>query len=105
MDEGYCLITSAVDTRQAACELADWLVRERLAACVQVISAASVYRWEGEMVKADEFLLLIKTLKRHYAQIEQALVERHPYELPEILRLPVEGGYAPYLAWITGCVQ
>ena len=76
------------------------LVSRKLAACVQVTSIDSTYRWQGKIRHEPEYLLLIKTASRLYPEVEAAILENHSYELPEILRIPIEGGLERYLAWI-----
>ena len=78
------------------------LVGERLAACVNIVPAIrSVYRWEGQVQDDIEALLVIKTRAACYERLEQTIAAAHPYELPEIIAVPVERGFAPYLAWIN----
>ena len=78
------------------------LVGERLAACVNILSPCrSVYRWQGAIEAADEVPVLIKTVQARYAELEAAIRERHPYELPEIIALPVTAGLPGYLAWVA----
>jgi periplasmic divalent cation tolerance protein len=88
---------------QASAELlAASLVEQRLAACVNVLSHAnSVYRWKGEVEAASEVPLVIKTTSERYAMLEQAILAGHPYELPEIVAVPVEHGLPAYLDWVA----
>jgi periplasmic divalent cation tolerance protein len=82
--------------------LADALVGERLAACVNVLAPCrSVYRWQGAIENATEIPLLIKTTAERYAALEAAIRARHPYELPEIIAVPVAHGLPDYLSWVT----
>ena len=105
MKEEYCLITTAVNDREFARRLASQLVESRLAACVQVASIESTYRWMDKLTCENEFLLLIKTLPNHYELVEKAIRDNHPYELPEIVRIPINGGSQDYLNWIKECVE
>ena len=90
--------------REAATRIASALVEGRLAACVSITQpVTSVYRWQGLVESADEHLLLIKTAAAKYTEAEQAIVRLHPYQLPEIVALPIEGGLAGYLGWIDEC--
>lgn len=100
MTNPYCLVLTAVGDREEAGRLAELLVSRRLAACVQVAAIASWYRWQGQVTKDSEYLLLIKTAAPLYDQVEAAIVENHTYELPEIVRLPIAGGLERYLGWI-----
>jgi len=65
----------------------------------------SVYRWQGQIEKATENLLLIKTLRASYAQVEAAIKANHPYQTPEIIALPIETGAEDYLAWLAQSVK
>lgn len=81
--------------------IAQALVGERLAACVNIVPVAkSVYRWKGRVESAAEHLLIIKSMKRAFRAIRQRILELHPYELPEVLAVPVADGHPDYLAWI-----
>ena len=81
--------------------LATALIEARLAACVNILAPCrSVYRRNGAVEQADEVPLLIKTSEERYASLEAAIRARHPYELPEIIALPIARGLPGYLAWI-----
>lgn len=80
------------------------LVERRLAACVNLLPGVeSIYRWEGKVERAGEVLAVIKTTR--YPELEVALKELHPYEVPEILALPVAAGLAGYLKWLGESCQ
>ena len=82
--------------------LAQKLVDERVAACVNVLAdCTSIYRWEGRNESVSEVPMLIKTLAEHYAQLEQLIKAAHPYELPEIIAVPIISGLPAYLKWIA----
>ena len=96
------VLTNLPDS-ESAFNLARDLVRLRLAACANVLSpATSFYRWEGRDEQATEHPVLIKSTDERYAELEQAIRERHPYELPEIIAWPVGRGLPAYLSWIEG---
>ena len=96
------LVITNVPDRAAADKLADALVADGLAACVNILSPCrSVYRWKGEVQHDEEFPLLIKTTRERYAALEQAIRAGHPYELPEIIAVPVERGLPAYLDWVA----
>lgn len=87
---------------EAADQLATALVEEQLAACVNVLPGIqSVYRWQGALERSAESLLLAKTTSDRYPALETRLRELHPYDLPEIIALPVERGLPGYLAWVS----
>lgn len=76
------------------------------AACVSVMpTVRSVYRWQGQIERADEALLLVKTTQPAYAALETAVRARHPYELPEIIAVEIATGLPDYLKWLSSSVQ
>ena len=82
--------------------LARLLVEQRLAACVNILAPChSVYRWQDKMESAIEVPMLIKTTAERYNALEAAIRAHHPYELPEIVAVPVECGLPDYLAWVA----
>ena len=88
--------------RATADRLAEALVAERLAACVNVVPGVhSVYRWQGAIEREDETLLLIKTTQAGLPALSARIVELHPYELPEIVAVEVAGGLSAYLDWVA----
>lgn len=100
--ENTCLLvlTTCPDAEFAA-TLAAKVVDARLAACVNIVPGIqSVYRWKGQRQTGTERLLLIKTRAELYDRLEQAITESHPYELPEVIAVPIKNGLAGYLAWI-----
>ena len=102
MDEVIVILTNLPD-REAALKLARELVAKRLAACVNVLAeCTSVYRWKGAVENAAEVPVLIKTRAARYAEVEAAIRGLHPYELPEIVAVPVERGLEEYLQWVAG---
>lgn len=97
------LVVTNLPDRAAAEALAEKLVAGRLAACVNVLAPClSVYRWQGEVERAEEVPLLIKTPAALYGKVEQTIRECHPYELPEIVAIPLVAGLPAYLAWVAG---
>jgi periplasmic divalent cation tolerance protein len=99
--DAVLLVLTQLPDRASAQALARALVEDRLAACVSIgASAESLYHWRGEIETAHEVPVAIKTRAARYPAIEAAIRARHPYELPEILAVPVVHGLEPYLAWI-----
>lgn len=97
-------LTTAPNGRSGR-RIASALVRERLAACVNVIDGArSFYRWKGRLENSAESLLIIKTVKQKFDRIEKFLKTAHPYELPELIGLPVRWGSKGYLQWLARSV-
>lgn len=87
-------------------KIAAALVEERLAACVQVLPGVrSYFRWEGKADNAAECLLLIKTTAARYPAAERRIRQLHPYELPEIIAVPISVGLPEYLRWVDSCTM
>ena len=96
------LVLTTLPEREAALKLARALVEKRLAACVNILSGCtSLYRWQDNLEQAEEVPLLIKTRAGRYAELEAAIRSFHPYELPEIIAVPVVQGLADYLGWVA----
>jgi periplasmic divalent cation tolerance protein len=101
MDTGCVQVVVSVDTEEHAQEIARHLVDERLAACVQVGGPiTSIYRWQGEMETAREFVLVAKTREDAVPALTERIRALHPYDVPEITAVPITGGLADYLDWI-----
>jgi periplasmic divalent cation tolerance protein len=97
------LVLTNLPDRAAAERIAEDLVAQNLAACVNILGPCrSVYRWKGALQHDEEHPLLIKTTAARYPALEQALRAAHPYELPEIIAVPIERGLPEYLAWVAG---
>ena len=95
------VITNAPD-RKVAHTIAQALVEQKLAACVNILAdCTSIYRWQGKIETAGEVPLLIKTRAEIYSEVEAAIKGLHPYELPEIVALPVADGSHDYLEWLN----
>lgn len=100
-DEPILVLTQMPDQDKARV-LARHLVEARLAACVNVGAPVdSLYHWQGQIETASEVPVMIKTRRGRYRELEAAILALHPYELPEIIAVPVSDGLAPYLNWIT----
>ena len=81
---------------------AEALTDQRLAACVNILGACtSVYRWQGTVESTEEIPVLIKTQRQHFERVEQLIKLMHPYELPEVIMVPISGGLPAYLQWIS----
>ena len=101
MSETLVVLTNLPDDASARA-LATRLVESGLAACVNVLSPCrSVYRWQGAVEDAVEVPLVIKTTRARYAELECAIVDAHPFDVPEIIALPVTQGLPAYLDWIA----
>ncbi|MGA8005471.1 MAG: divalent-cation tolerance protein CutA [Burkholderiales bacterium] len=96
------LVLTNLPDLAAAEALATQLVERRVAACVNILSPCrSVYRWRGDVQHDEEYPLLIKTTLESYPALEQAIRAGHPYELPEIVAVPIERGLPEYLRWLA----
>lgn len=95
------LVISNLPDQESAQKLAATLIEQRLAACVNVQApCASVYRWQGKVETATEVPVFIKTTREHYPALEAAILAQHPYELPEIIAVPLVAGLPAYLDWV-----
>lgn len=102
----YIVILCTCPNQETAEQIASQLVSEKLAACVNLIPGiTSIYQWESAVQKETECQLLIKTEHNQFAAIENHLKDNHPYDVPEILALPIVAGHEPYLDWISQNVQ
>ena len=100
VDEVIVVFTTLPDAGSAEL-LARTLVQSRTAACVNVLSGCrSTYRWHGALETAEEVPVMIKTTRGRYAALERELQAHHPYELPEVIAVPVTCGFEPYLGWV-----
>ena len=98
---GVRVVLMSAPDRESADRIADALVRERLAACASVVPGmTSLFWWEGEVQHANEALVLIKTVDDRVEALIARARDLHPYDVPEVLALPVEAGHLPYLAWV-----
>ena len=99
--EPLLIFTNLPDVASAG-KLAQRLIENRLAACVNVLaSCQSIYRWQGAVEQVEEIPLLIKTTSAHYAQIEELVRTQHPYDVPELIAIQITHGLPAYLAWLT----
>ncbi len=97
-------MTTAPD-RSVASRLAEGLLEERLAACIHMQEIRSCYVWKGDICRDEETAMSIKTLDRNYGRIEDYIKHHHPYDLPEIIKVPVIGGLPAYLDWIGAAAK
>lgn len=96
------VVLTTVERAEDGARLARLLVEQELAGCVQLLPPmTSIYRWQGRVEEASEVMLLIKTTRAIYDQLEATLKQHHPYETPEIIALPVAAGSTEYFAWLT----
>lgn len=105
-DAIYQIIFCTCPNQESAQLVANTLVDQQLAACVTILpGSTSVYRWKDKIETSEEHLLIIKSKKAVFTQLEQTILAVHPYELPEIVAVPIISGSAAYLAWIEDNVS
>jgi periplasmic divalent cation tolerance protein len=103
---GKSLVLTTCGSMEEARNIAQALVKRQLAACVSIVpQIESVYRWQGEIESATEYLLLIKTTSEAFDRVREALSELHSYELPECVEIAIGDGSAAYLEWIGESVR
>jgi periplasmic divalent cation tolerance protein len=106
MTAGALVAISTVGKPEDAHRIARALVEKGVAACVNILpGVVSVYRWKGQVEQDAELLLVIKTTAARLADLERELRAVHPYEVPELVALPIQAGSEPYLAWLGDSVR
>ena len=101
----YVQVFMTIDDREAAEGIAKEILEKRLAACFQIAGPiTSLYWWEGEIKEGEEWLCIMKTTGGLYRELEEALKKMHPYEVAEILAVPVAAGNQDYLDWVHRAV-
>lgn len=106
MQEAYQIILCTCPDKETAEKIANTLVTDKLAACVNIVPGiTSVFSWQGQVQSDQESLLLIKTRADFYPQVESGIKSIHPYELPEIVAVPVQQGLPEYLQWINSWIS
>jgi periplasmic divalent cation tolerance protein len=102
---GRVVVLCTVGSMEGAETIARTVVERHLAACVNVVpGVSSFYRWKGEVARDPEWLLVMKTTAARFEALREAVVDLHPYDVPEVIELPIERGHAPYLDWIDESV-
>jgi periplasmic divalent cation tolerance protein len=101
----HALILTTCGDRESADRIAGALVQERLAACVQRMPIESTYLWQGELCNDTEIVLFIKSRAELFGEVAAKIRELHPYELPEVIQLPITDGLPEYLRWIEACTK
>jgi len=100
------IILCTCPDQKSAEDIAEHLIIHKLAACINIIAGVtSIYEWQGKIEKSQEYQMLIKSHSDKYSEIEKAIKSLHPYELPEIIAVPIERGHPDYLQWINTCLS
>ncbi len=94
------MVITTAPGREVAEKLAEGILSRKLAACVQMMAIRSFYIWEGELQKEEEVALHIKTTEARYSELEAWIKSVHPYDVPEIIKVPITGGLPGYLDWV-----
>ena len=100
MDNSYCIVITTAPDREEAEHLAEGILGNQLAACIQMSDIRSFFLWEGALQREEEVALTIKTTEKRYTDLEAYIREYHPYDVPEIVKVPVTGGLPGYLSWL-----
>lgn len=96
----YCLVMVSCPNKDEAAQITAALLQQKLAACIQHQTTDSHYVWQDKLEQSSEILLLIKTTRHCYAELEACILKLHSYDTPEIIQLPIEAGFADYLQWV-----
>jgi periplasmic divalent cation tolerance protein len=100
------LVLTTAGSKEEARKIGRALVERLLAACVNIVPhVGSIYRWEGEIEEAEEFMLIVKTTRSAFTRVRDAIRELHSYDLPECICVPIEEGSVEYLSWIGQSVK
>jgi len=103
--EQFLMVVTTCPDESAAHLMANKIIDQRLAACVNILpEMVSIYQWNGEKQQGTEHILLIKTEKSRYSELEALIASNHPYELPEVIAVPINDALPEYLAWIKSVI-
>lgn len=106
MNHDACIVLCTCPDTDIAERLAEGLVGERLAACVNVLPGIrSIYWWQGQVERSDEVQLIIKTRQAVWPKLEQFIHQAHPYETPELIAVPITNGLPAYLDWLENACE
>ena len=105
MNSDYAMIISTCNSMESARQIAGILIDKRIAACIQMFPVESLYTWQGKVCEDNEITLLIKTKTALSGKAITIIKNNHPYEIPEIIQLPITDGLPDYFRWIDECVD
>ena len=95
------IIVSTFPSKQSVTSIANKLVKQKLAACVNITNISSIYAWKGKIENQSEYLALFKTSKKNQSKLKKELQKLHPYDIPEIAEINVDSINQPYLKWLV----
>lgn len=96
----YALVITSCNNYTSSQNIIRKLLDHKLIACGTVVKSESYYFWEGGLTIHDEYMLILKTLDENYKEVEEKIINYHPYDLPEVIKVSIEDGYKEYLNWI-----
>lgn len=96
----FCIITTTFPDDASAKKMIALLLEQRVVACAQILPVQSFYRWEGNLCEASERLVVMKTKSSLFGAVEALIKAHHPYEIPQLLQIPIQNGLEAYLHWI-----
>lgn len=102
---GYGVVLVTASSQQEGEAIAQALIEAQMAACVTLLPVQSIYTWQGQVMKEQEWQMVIKTDLAQFCRLEKKIREMHSYEVPEIIALPILAGSQPYLEWISDNVR
>ena len=101
-DVGYCVVLTTLNSREDAQTLVRRLVKDRVVACGTIFeNALSIYEWQGKLEETQEAVVLLKIRQENWEQLQSVVCKLHPYDVPELLAIPVAGGLPAYLVWLA----
>jgi len=100
MSTRHCVIVTSYSKARTGSKIINALLARRLAACIQVFPVRSFYKWKGRLSRDRENLMLIKARSRDFDRVKRAILENHDYEVPEVISLRIDRGFAAYLDWM-----
>jgi len=103
--ENFQLVICTCPDKNSASSIAENIVAQRLAACVNILPGIqSIYQWQGNVESAQEYLMLIKSHRDKFSALQNSIVSMHPYEVPEIIALDISQGFPEYLNWLGSSI-
>jgi periplasmic divalent cation tolerance protein len=103
----FIQVTTTTPDKETALKIAQKLVTDKLVACAQVLSSpiTSIYHWENNIEQSEEYVCILKTTQQFYPAVQSAIIELHPYEVPEIIATELVAGLPQYFNWISESLQ